>query len=120
MTFRELWPQTTARQRVRRAAWDSGHDSVSGAFHEAEDALLSGVVGLADMLADDWEIASKPMDFATAMRHLQEVKIVRRRSWENREHCLARVDLGPINGTPSGIIYATSQNVNATDWEVIE
>jgi hypothetical protein len=73
---------------------------------------------IAAVLRDDWDVEQPPMDFATAMKHLQEGKKVRRRSWSNPKFFIRKVWTG--SDYDLGAINIDGGNVNATDWEVVD
>ena len=70
-----------------------------------------------DILATDWRVEKPPMDFATAMKHLQEGKKVRRRAWSPGYYAHRDVSTFGRHVTEMGV---TGGNINATDWEVID
>lgn len=66
---------------------------------------------IAAVLVNDWEVEIPPMDFATAMKHLQDGKKVRRREWGAKS-----VQVSSASMT----LPLTYINLEATDWEVID
>jgi len=77
----------------------------------------------AHLLQDDWEVEESKMDFATAMKYVQEGRTVRRRSWPaDAPRALgAKEKHESLGGKErNGFLYLTSENVSATDWEVID
>ena len=111
-------------QDFRRAAWDeTGLDSLRWAHGRCNRATSSApyVCELADMLADDWEVVSKTMSFADAVKCMRQGHRVRRLAWPSlrmasKLGCFEYYyNDSPYMGT--GIMAA---DVEADDWVVVE
>lgn len=89
----------------RRGTWSKMTELEWGNF--AQEAPFSFIDCI---LADDWEVAPRTMDFATAMKHLQGGKTVKRAGWS--------FSIGP-NSRNELIVSGDAISVKATDWEVV-
>ena len=114
MTFKEAWNSNEAQAGSLfgsyAAAWNTRERWIHYARLEPERFIHLS-------MRDDWKVEYSRMDFATAMKHVQNGKKVRRRGWRESLF-LSTGDEGKANRVDAVLIQIS--NVFATDWEVVE